>query len=76
MSGRPTHNFCIKRRSTDQRQRYVQVGVGWHDPETGSMGISLSDGVVLDWRMKDTHTMVFFPRRDEFPDEPEDDIPF
>jgi len=79
---RPTHNLVIRQRvkTPGEKGAYSKCGVAWLDDETGNIGIRLHDGVVLDWRMNDTHTISAYlvenarqpepPRRQEPSDAP------
>ena len=65
--GAPTHNLCVQRRPVEEGDDpgpNVQVGVAWLNDESGHVSIVLNDGVVLDWRMRETHYMTLYKRRD------------
>jgi len=67
VAGKPTHNLVVQRRPLEENGKagpYIQVGVGWLREESGHLSISLDDGIVLDWRMKETHFITLFKRRD------------
>ena len=61
MSKRPTHNLCITRR--DAPTPFQEVGVAWMN-DKGQLNIVLRDGVVLDWRIMETHRIMLFEARD------------
>lgn len=67
MSNQPTHNIVLIRKDPEGKPGKkntnpgVPVGVAWQNNNDSYM-IRLNDGVVLDWRMMETHTLHLFTR--------------
>lgn len=60
----PTHNLVLARRQEiPGKNKFTQVGVAWFDPAKNSLSLKLNEGVVLDWRMDDTHNLSLYPAK-------------
>lgn len=62
MASRPTHSVVLRRRTAERNGRtvYSKIGVAWLDEASGNMNITLNDGVVLDWRMMESHGIACY----------------
>ncbi|MFA5123026.1 hypothetical protein [Zavarzinia sp.] len=63
----PDYNLVIQRKApagTDPRDNKaptINVGAGFSNGKT--VLIQVDDGVVIDWRMMETHRLILFPRK-------------
>lgn len=67
---RPDFNLCIARKGGQEDGRpsfFQRVGAGWRNRSGRGYSIKLDDGVVLDWRMMDSHSVYLFPNFKEEP---------
>jgi hypothetical protein len=67
-SARPDLHICIGLKpaldGTRSKVPLTQVGVGWTNT-SGSISLKLNVGVVLDWRMMETHTVLLLPVQED-----------
>jgi len=62
MSRRPDYRIVISERMEGGRKPfYHQVGVAWETQSGKGYLIHLNPGVVLDWRMNETHHIGMYP---------------
>lgn len=64
----PTHNMVLTSKSDGgKKPTYTEVGVAWPMPSGNGFSIQLNPGVVLDWRLGETHFINLFQRADSKP---------
>ena len=55
----PDFHICVgKKNQQQQKIRYHRVGAAWIVVGSGNISVKLDDGVVLDWRMCETHLIL------------------
>ena len=61
----PTHNVVLTSKTTgNKKPTYTEVGAAWPMQSGNGFSIQLNPGVVLDWRICETHYINLFKRAD------------